>query len=262
MHESSYSSLQWQHRFNGNNMLERSYSPLQWQQHARAELLSASVAATCSSGAHIRFNGSNILERSYSPLQWSIVQCMLRLPQAVQLRRTRLPTSRRPRPGWTLRLLSLIGSLDPCNCLLTLVHWTLAPRAIGLVGVRRAITFRRAVSVSIRRAMKIRRAMTIYGAMTIYRAMTIRAMTIHTAMTRRTTIRLLPLILTVLLVALMQSALEVIHASLQQHARAELTPLQWQQHNRAELTPLQLLSASDVVNLNDSDCQQPFRSVE
>ncbi len=36
-----------------------------------------------------------------------------------------------------------------------------------------------------------------------------------------------------------------------------LSPLQWQQHARSEL-----LSVSDVVNLNDSDCQQPFRSVE
>jgi hypothetical protein len=64
------------------NMLERSSSPLQQQQHARAELLSASVAATCSSGAHLRLSGSNMLERSYSPLQWSALQCMLRLTQA------------------------------------------------------------------------------------------------------------------------------------------------------------------------------------
>ena len=42
-------------RFRGSNMLERSYSPLQWQQHARAELISASVAATCSSGVTLRF---------------------------------------------------------------------------------------------------------------------------------------------------------------------------------------------------------------
>jgi hypothetical protein len=39
------------------------------QQHARAELISAVVAAPCSSGAHLRFSGSNMLERSYSPLQ-------------------------------------------------------------------------------------------------------------------------------------------------------------------------------------------------
>jgi hypothetical protein len=83
----------------------------------------------------------------------------------------------------------------------------------------------------------------------------------------------------VLPVGLVQSALEVVDASLQQRSRAEhisasvtatcssgdtlrfsgsnmiersSSPLQWQQHDRAEL-----LSASAVVNLNESDCQQP-----
>ena len=51
--------------------------------------------------------------------------------------------------------------------------------------------------------------------------------------------------------------LEVVDASLQQHARAELISAMWQHHARAEL-----LSASVVVNLNDSDCQQQLWSVE
>jgi hypothetical protein len=86
------------------------------------------------------------------------------------------------------------------------------------------------------------------------------------------------------LIMLLASGPEVVDASLQQHARAELisasvaatcssgvtlrfsgsnmverslSPLQLQQHARAEL-----LSAADVVNINESDCQQPFRSVE
>ncbi len=41
-----------------SNMLERRSSPLQSQQHARAELISASVAATCSSGVTLRFRYS------------------------------------------------------------------------------------------------------------------------------------------------------------------------------------------------------------
>jgi hypothetical protein len=43
-----------------SNMLERRSSPLQSQQHARAELISAAVAATCSSGVTLRFRCASV----------------------------------------------------------------------------------------------------------------------------------------------------------------------------------------------------------